>query len=102
MSCLAACKLACRCTGAGKTLISVLLVKAKHWELGAGGARKVTVFLAPKVGLPGRLAETREVVPGNCTWAEAKTLKKVVVQVGAFALQTDRAGQCTEDSLQPP
>lgn len=66
-----ACKLACRCTGAGKTLISVLLVKAKHWELGAGGARKITVFLAPKVGLPGRLAGARKVVPRIFARAQA-------------------------------
>ena len=67
----AARKLACRCTGAGKTLISVLLVKAKHWELGASGARKITVFLAPKVGLPGRLAGACEVVPSMFAWPQA-------------------------------
>ncbi|KAK9823040.1 hypothetical protein WJX81_002311 [Elliptochloris bilobata] len=44
-------------TGAGKTLISVLLVKAKHWELSAGGMRKITVFLAPKVDLVLQQAE---------------------------------------------
>ncbi len=35
--------------GAGKTFISVLLVKAKHADIGAGEARRLTVFLAPKV-----------------------------------------------------
>ena len=37
--------------GAGKTMISVLLVKHKADELSSGETKKVTIFLAPKVDL---------------------------------------------------
>ena len=45
----------CKSPGAGKTLISVMLIKEKatalHPELELGAGRRITVFLAPQVAL---------------------------------------------------